>query len=364
MIVVYDTVTKEFLGNRIFDQNYIARISGVLPIARLRSMALLKGWKMMTADVFLETKPKSDLSVCISERITPRTKWLIDNGVVPAVIICGESPNVDWWFYHDLSKYARIFKHALFFRGVSDHVKPPTQFHTFYWPSDRIHVSPSSKWINREFLVMVNSNKDRFWASRNWPFLRTRRLAKRFLWNYLRIVDPLFKFKDLYEERLEAICYFVDRPGFRLFGRDWDQSSGLSKRHFLAVQRAGAKPVDDKLKTMSGFKFALCFENCVFPGYITEKIFDCFFAGCVPIYYGAPDITDFIPAETFIDFRQFQDIADLDEYLRGLSEGDAGHYLEAARSFLAGHEFDKFYQDTFVEKLLDILEQEFKSAEH
>ena len=36
-------------------------------------------------------------------------------------------------------------------------------------------------------------------------------------------------------------------------------------------------------------------------GYVTEKIFDAFKAGCVPVYWGAENITKYVPAECFID---------------------------------------------------------------
>ena len=56
------------------------------------------------------------------------------------------------------------------------------------------------------------------------------------------------------------------------------------------------------MKFTKNISFAICYENARdIPGYITEKIFDCFFAGCVPIYWGgAPNVTDHIPANTFI----------------------------------------------------------------
>lgn len=39
--------------------------------------------------------------------------------------------------------------------------------------------------------------------------------------------------------------------------------------------------------------------------YVTEKVYDAFVAGCVPIYWGAPNIHDFIPHNnSIIDYRQ------------------------------------------------------------
>lgn len=44
--------------------------------------------------------------------------------------------------------------------------------------------------------------------------------------------------------------------------------------------------VEDKHKWLQEYKFNLCFENSSYPGYLTEKLFDAYNAGCVPIYWG------------------------------------------------------------------------------
>jgi len=45
--------------------------------------------------------------------------------------------------------------------------------------------------------------------------------------------------------------------------------------------------VGHKKPIMEQYKFSIYHENARnIPGYITEKIFDSFFAGCVPVYWG------------------------------------------------------------------------------
>lgn len=44
--------------------------------------------------------------------------------------------------------------------------------------------------------------------------------------------------------------------------------------------------VEDKHKWLQEYKFNLCFENSSYPGYLTEKLFDAYNAGCIPIYWG------------------------------------------------------------------------------
>ncbi len=69
-------------------------------------------------------------------------------------------------------------------------------------------------------------------------------------------------------------------------------------------------------------------------GYITEKIIDCFAAGCVPIYLGADNVTDYIPKECFIDKREFPSYRDLLRFLKSVSAEKHAAYLAAARKFL------------------------------
>lgn len=45
-------------------------------------------------------------------------------------------------------------------------------------------------------------------------------------------------------------------------------------------------------------------ENSIATDYVTEKLYDAFVAGCVPLYYGAPNIEDLLPdPDSIIDYR-------------------------------------------------------------
>ncbi|HEY3390947.1 MAG TPA: glycosyltransferase family 10, partial [Prolixibacteraceae bacterium] len=170
--------------------------------------------------------------------------------------------------------------------------------------------------------------------------------------------DPILRFDDLYQRRLSAIRYFSKRPGFRLFGTGWEQPHGLDWESFRAAHLAGANPVENKLVEMGNYRFNLCIENCSFPGYITEKLFDSIFAGCIPVYLGAPDITNYVPPEVFINIKDFNSWADLERYMRSMSEKNAAGYLDAANSYISGNEFDKFHIDHLDGLLMGIICEE------
>lgn len=52
------------------------------------------------------------------------------------------------------------------------------------------------------------------------------------------------------------------------------------------------------------------------------RIFDCFFAGCIPIYWGADNVNAHIPEGCFIDKREFDSY---EEYIKNMSDKD---YIE------------------------------------
>jgi hypothetical protein len=90
---------------------------------------------------------------------------------------------------------------------------------------------------------------------------------------------------ELYSARRNAIEWFeATHPGkLDLYGPGWEPRPSAR----------GA--VQSKRKMLEEYRFAICYENAHgIPGYITEKIFDCFIAGCVPIYLGAPNILDHV----------------------------------------------------------------------
>jgi hypothetical protein len=52
-----------------------------------------------------------------------------------------------------------------------------------------------------------------------------------------------------------------------------------------------------KLALLSGYRFNLAFENSLCRDYVTEKLYDPLRAGCVPVYFGAPNVSSFVPGE-------------------------------------------------------------------
>ena len=75
-----------------------------------------------------------------------------------------------------------------------------------------------------------------------------------------------------------------------------------------------------KQEIIGRYRFCMAVENSTEADYVTEKIYDCFLAGTVPIYLGAPNVDEFVPPGSYINAANFDSPADLAAYLRYLVE--------------------------------------------
>lgn len=178
---------------------------------------------------------------------------------------------------------------------------------------------------------------------------------------------------ELYTERLKAIRWFEENhpEDFDLYGIGWNKyyfKGILSRLNRFNTLRKVLKPkyssykgpIKSKKEIYKRYNFAICYENArAIPGYITEKIFDCFFAGCVPIYWGAPNITDHIPANTFIDRRKFETYKELYCYLKNMSDKEYMGYLDAIKGFIKSDKIYPFSAEYFAEILSNEVLKEY-----
>jgi hypothetical protein len=63
------------------------------------------------------------------------------------------------------------------------------------------------------------------------------------------------------------------------------------------------------------YKFCLCFENDVYPGYVTEKPLEAYIAGTVPLYFGH-DIEGYLNPKAMINLLDFTDITEWIKYVK------------------------------------------------
>jgi len=153
---------------------------------------------------------------------------------------------------------------------------------------------------------------------------------------------------ELYSERRKFIDFCERELGdFDLYGFGWENEK-------LSCYKG---TVQNKHDTLSKYKFCICYENISgIQGYVTEKIFDCFVAGCVPIYLGADNISSLIPENLYIDKRKFRTYEVLIDYLRNIGDEEYENYLRNIKSYLYSAQFNNtFGISAYINNIEEIL---------
>lgn len=153
----------------------------------------------------------------------------------------------------------------------------------------------------------------------------------------------------LYAERDKVVRFFEEKKGsdFEFYGRGWE-----SKRY----KNYRGEP-EHKLDILKNFRFAICYENMQhIKGYITEKIFDCFEAGTIPIYLGASNIEEHIPSSCFIDRRKFKSEDELYIYIKNIDESAYRSYIQHIEDFLKSEKGKPFTHPYFQKTLQEAID--------
>lgn len=185
---------------------------------------------------------------------------------------------------------------------------------------------------------------------------------------------------DLYRERVALIRWFEKNAPREvcLYGADWDLPvcqpgiAGKVFHHFCKrlLPRSlldqgisswrGCLP--NKAEVLRASRFTIAYENVRdLPGYITEKILDAFSAGCVPIYWGASDVTRYIPSDCFIDRRFFRNNEDLFLHLKNMKEQQYRYHQDAIVNFMQGAGTQTFGVQTFARSIVATITDDLRA---
>lgn len=324
-------VSSVYQQNRIFDLSdvWLNRDNCCVPFSMLKEAFFRHGYDLSTHDI----NDCKD-SECIIHIEIPR-KALDDADSDRTFLLLFETELIvpeNW----NLAKHKYFHKIFTWHDEFIDHKKYFKMNWSYVFP-DQIRFEPSEK---DKFCCMIAGNKT----------------ANHKL--------------ELYSKRLEAIRWFEKHHPklFDLFGIGWNEIRLPGFRFFEKLQilkffkkiisifspkyPSYRGQVAIKNDTLKHYKYAICYENARdISGYITEKIFDCFFAGCIPIYWGANNITDHIPATCFIDKRKFATYEELFLFLSNITNDTYSEYIAAINCFLKDPAAQQFTAAHFAESI-------------
>ncbi len=334
MINVYlDPSSHVFLNNQLFKKDMIYNRDDLFLSARyLKEYCLKKNINLNTIDFWDENKATGeDIYVSSEHKIFIRKAyWKFKNKNYPIVkldkfkkriLFQFEAPVIMAEVYLNIKSLFKIYDKVFFSCKIDN---PKSRYFHLPQTYGRVFLN---YWENsdRAFLTMINSNiRPRSWKRK-----------------------PL-------NERVKAVKFFSKTTDIDLYGTGWNKRPLLPYWFYKkAIQKARRGPVKSKYSTLSKYNFSISFENGIFPGYFSEKIFDCFLVGTVPIYLGAPDIEKYVPKECFIDMRDFKNYNELKLFLKSLKKSEIQSYKENGRKFLESERYKPFTKEHFAKIFVD-----------
>lgn len=299
----------------------------LLPFHRLREKLASAGQKIHTADYL--PRDSNDLNPCeyYSLGILDNFKIIRNSRSVNlSAFVIMEPPVVAPHLYAALPEltavFDRVYLHNIHGDGYSLTGVMREKLRKLYWPIPYSTVL-ESYWGNRDRLkriVVINGSHN--------PHSRSR---------------------EQYSTRIEAMVALSKSGAVDLYGRGWKRWWSRAAlwlpywRNRSALMSIYKGACSSKFEVLQQYEYCLCFENMAMDGYITEKIFDCLYAGTIPLYLGASDIEKYIPVTAFIDCRKFLSWDELWEEVCAMSEGKIQSMREAGRLFLSSEEAKLFF---------------------
>jgi hypothetical protein len=123
-------------------------------------------------------------------------------------------------------------------------------------------------------------------------------------------------------------------------------------KYYFRNQENYKGSVDNKIHTMENYRIAIVIENSL--NYVSEKIFDSFSAGCIPIYVG-PDLNEYeIPSNLYIQaepsergVKEAIEKAKNADYVKWFSELESWFNSDAV--------FEAWSEETFLLRLKEVI---------
>lgn len=202
----------------------------------------------------------------------------------------------------------------------------------------------------RKFAIAICSNRySGFLASRRGKGMKEIPFLQEIDFNWSNNIKDIFLggLKEMYSFRRKMLLKKYDL--FDLYGKFWkskDFHSWISKFHYFIPEKFESKGelLGDKRNLMSKYKYAMSFENYENDsGYISEKIFECIQSGCVPLYSGCKNISDYVPQECFIYVDSGTSPKDLKFKLNSITKDEWSNYIFSGQDFLESTRFKSFF---------------------
>ena len=373
-ILSFSAEIEDLRDNRIFSLEIVKKYPGALWVIALKNRCPFD-FEFQTADKTLqlirdgEVDPRS--VAVFQHNLDPDAIELIGSGAFPFLISMYESPLYCGEFYDLIDFNAAKFRYV---RTFGFNLFNYQNVYQAYFPSfsqSEINASQhASDWRGRKFASMVMGNKyvltsplTSFHNIRDWIWWLLKYIRQSV--NGPRLPKKLdVRQNQLQDARYEILVKMLKRGLLDLYGNGWDKliriPPSIAKKLRDVLPNNKIESIKNKDKIISAYRFNVCFENLAYPGYITEKIIDALMAKTIPVYYGAPDVSVYIPSNAFIDASKFESIDRLIDYLIEVTPSEAETIIKNGQIFLKSSMGLRFSYEKVADEIIHLLDQFIK----
>lgn len=310
-------IHKKYKKNKVFDMSASQyRMKYIFP--KLREMFLRHGYDLATHDIHYPSNSDLVFVAYPYASSPPLSKkenaylWLFESPIqMPMPVLP-----------HKAERYRKIFTYNRKILNDSQYVYLPDPYQFDAWDETKADFNRK-----KELLVMVSRNYY------SWPE------------------------KSIYFERRDLFKWFLQHhpSDIVVYGQAWERmwpELSLEQKAAFAQQHKGY--AQDKDAVVTEAKFGIAYENMRYDDYVSEKIYDVMNAGSVPVYLGAPNVSEFIPQNCFIDRTKFPNNEALYQYLKNMDEETYKSYIACIREFVSRPPHRNIHD---IDRAVDTIEQ-------
>ena len=183
------------------------------------------------------------------------------------------------------------------------------------------HINKYGDFGNKMVSVYIYNHFDKFIETSSYIVIPVIYLQVDYFQKFYTSIKP--KIFTPFEKK--KFCLFITRTNTEPAQNIFKKMATLGECHqikdsqFDILRKKSCYHDDTLLTIFNQYKFICCCENSVTNGYITEKIFNVFFARAIPIYYGPSDKFRYFNKDSLIEITDtisdisFQQIKNLNE---------------------------------------------------
>ena len=183
------------------------------------------------------------------------------------------------------------------------------------------HINKYGNFGNKNVSIYIYNHFDKFIKTDKYIVIPVIYLQIDYFQKFYSSIKP--EIFTPFEKK--KFCLFVSRidkqPAKDLFKKmsSIGECKQIKEKEFDILRNKSCYHDITLLNIFNQFKFICCCENSIANGYITEKIFNVFFARTIPIYYGPSDKFRYFNKDSLIEITDtvsdisFQQIKNLNE---------------------------------------------------